>query len=44
MRKFQKPGFSGAKKYGINGAFPYEIAEKTRFSKRTRLEAPFGAR
>ena len=44
MRKFQKPGFSGAKNYGINGAFPYEIAEKTRFSKRTRLEAPFGAR
>ena len=43
MRKFQKPGFSGAKNYGINGAFPYEIAEKTRFSKRTRIEAPFGA-
>ena len=43
MRKFQKPGFSGAKNYGINGAFPYEIAEKTRFSKKTRIEAPFGA-
>jgi hypothetical protein len=43
MRKLQKPGFSGAKNYGINGAFPYEIAEKTRFSKRTRIEAPFGA-
>ena len=24
--------------------FPYEIAKKTRFSKRTRIEAPFGAR
>ena len=39
-----KTRFFRCKNYGINCAFSLWNSKKTRFSKRTRIEAPFGAR